>query len=153
MKFIKVFAAITIAFSTLFAADENPSALGLQIGAATVADAKAKYRLEQKKLGSNKEGELFEIDVSDIKIDGIKQASIYFDKNGKLALIEMTFSDDKFALLCESLGEKYTTLLDHRPPTGVKSAIFSAGESKIILEQSHLGTGIVYVANWVLASE
>ncbi|MDR2151844.1 MAG: hypothetical protein LBO72_03395, partial [Helicobacteraceae bacterium] len=96
MRFIKVFAAIAITFSTLFAAGENPSPLGLEIGKATIADAKAKYRLESKGINRYSESEWFEVDISSIEMDNVKKATMIFDENGTLALVGIKFSGDRF---------------------------------------------------------
>ncbi|MDR2151262.1 MAG: hypothetical protein LBO72_00420, partial [Helicobacteraceae bacterium] len=87
MGFVRVFATIIVAFSALFAAGENPSTLGLEVGKSTIADAKAKYSLKSTGINRYSEGEQFEIDVSGVKLDGATKAFIIFDKNGKLAAI------------------------------------------------------------------
>jgi hypothetical protein len=130
-------AAIAITFSTLFAAGENPSALGLEIGKATIADAKAKYRLESKGINNLSEGEYFLVELSDIKLDNVIEASIVFDKSGKLAAVGIIFSGDRFDSLYKSLSEQYALQNDQTEFQGVKSAIFVAGNSKIILAKWH----------------
>ncbi|MDR2638712.1 MAG: hypothetical protein LBC09_02610 [Helicobacteraceae bacterium] len=151
MSLIRLFVAISIAFSALFAAEENPSPLGLQIGAATIADAKAKYRLKSVGVNRYSEGEQFNIELGSVNMDNVKEASIIFDKNGKLAYVGLEFTGDKFNSLYESLSGKYTTRSKQIPFVGNKSAVFSAGGSEIRLSKPHMSfdTSLHYGATWL----
>jgi hypothetical protein len=151
MSLIRLFVAISIAFSALFAAGENPSPLGLEIGKATIADAKAKCGLESSGVNRHSEGEVFQVEASSIKMDNVKEAFMTFDKSGKLAFVGITFSGKKFDSLYKSLSGKYTVKSKDIPFVGNKSAVFTAGNSRINLDEPHLGfeTTLYYGATWL----
>ncbi|MDR2636074.1 MAG: hypothetical protein LBC08_04505 [Campylobacteraceae bacterium] len=147
MSLIRLFVAVSIAFSTLLAASENPSPLGLEIGVATVKDAKAKLALELDGINPASGGEQYSVtDIKAVNLDGLRKAAIFFDKKGKLVYVglEFDFGIERFNNLYESLKKKYTVKSEKfsYPPF----VAFTAGNSEIRLSQPHAASSKMNLA-------
>lgn len=131
----KIFIAL-ILFSV--AAFANPSPFGLQIGKATVSEVKAKYSTQHKGVNKYSNGDMYDLDVSELSFDGLDSAMVVFDSNGKLQAVLCSLSKDKFQYLFGSLKKKYKLVHSNIPFVGDTSAKFMDGNTEITLNAPHM---------------
>ena len=140
-KFIMfIVAIITFVFSSY--ASSNPKPLGLELGVATISEAKAKYNLIYDGINKYTLGKMYKIKPSELNIEGLKEISLIFSKDEKLQGILMTFpkdfNDTFWNKLFNSLKKKYILKSSYTPFVGNKYALFEKGNSIIKLESPHL---------------
>lgn len=119
----------------------NAAPLGLEIGAATAAQVKAKLggTTSLSELGKNKftEGVMLGGDGGGLGVDGLKQITFIFGKDDVLQAVLMTLEKD-FNRTFEMLRKKYTLVSKQIPFVGDSYARFSQGASAVVLDAPHL---------------
>lgn len=122
--------------ATLIHAD--PAPFGMQIGKATVADVKAKYSINQAGMNKYSNGAMYELDPSELSMEGLHSSTIVFGSDGKLQAVLSTFSKDKFDYLFGTLKKKYKLVNSSIPFVGNKYAKFIDGNTEITLNAPHM---------------
>jgi hypothetical protein len=124
----------------------DPAPLGLELGKATVKDARKKYSLQN--LGKDKYtlGPMFRIPVSQVNIDDLTDVMLVFDRKGVLQAVALAFPDYKFEEIYRTLRKKYRLVKSENSLVGDKYAEFEDGNSVIVLESGNLGfiTTVIY---------
>ncbi|RUM50355.1 MAG: hypothetical protein DSY47_01840 [Hydrogenothermus sp.] len=149
-KFAYYVFTLLISFTLSFAGD-NPKPLGLEMGSATISDAKAKYNLKYKGINKYTLGDMYGINSSELNIEGLQDITLIFDKDKKLQAVLMefpkNFNHTYWRRLYNSLRNKYTLKSSNIPFVGDRYAIFEQGNSIIRLESPHLGfkTYLIYM--------
>lgn len=128
--------AVLLLFPVLALAD--PAPFGLEIGKATIKEVKSKY--SAKSVGTNKysEGDMYDLDVSQISFEGLQSVRVIFSVEGKLLGVVCTFPKSKFNALFDSLKDKYKLVSSDIPFVGDASAKFVSGNTDIMLKAPHL---------------
>ncbi len=121
-----------------FLANADPSPFGLEISIATVESSKAKYHMKYAGENRYNAGDMYNLNVEEISIEGLQSATAIFDKEKKLVAILTTFSKNKFDYLFSTMKKKYKMSSKNIPFVGNKSATFKNGNSTIVLNAPHL---------------
>jgi len=117
----------------------NPAPFGLEIGKTTISQAKSKYLTMHKVgVGEYTQGEMYEINPSDIKTSGLKNLTLVFSKDKRLMAVQSTFYQGEFDYFFNLLSNKYKLNYKDIPFVGDKSAEFISGETKIFLDAPHM---------------
>lgn len=116
-----------------------PSPFGLEMGKATIDDAKKRYQLESHGKNPVSQGENFEIVTKDIDFDGLQSLNITFNKDRKLVSLSANLGKYRFDALMKSMQAKYTLVNQDIPFVGDKYAQFRDGNIEIMLDAPHLG--------------
>lgn len=116
----------------------DPAPFGLELGKASISDAKKMYSLNEA--GTNKftGGAMFNVSTDQINFDGLQELTLIFDQQEKLAGVLTTLPKEKFDSLYGSLNKKYKLIKKERPFVGNQYAEYSNGGSKIFLAAPHL---------------
>lgn len=115
-----------------------PAPFGLEMGKATISDAKARYALESHGKNPISQGENFDVVTKNIDFDGLQKLNITFDKEGKLVSLSATLSKGRFDDVVASMRRKYKLVKSEIPFVGNKSAEFQDGNTVIFIEAPHL---------------
>lgn len=126
---------IIISCSKIFA---EPNPFGLEINKSTYKDVKKKY--SGRFVGINKfsGGKMYDIYCNQINIDGLKEISTIFSKEGKLLAILTTFNKNKYDSLMSSLSQKYKLISKKDAFVGNKHATFKSDNTLIELNAPHM---------------
>ena len=116
----------------------DPAPFGLEIGNATIEDVKQKYNAKRTGINKYSNGEMYDLDVSRIELDGLQSATVIFSQDGKLLAVLTTLTKKKFDYLFDSLSRKYSLISKRIPFVGSKSARFVDGNTEITLYAPHL---------------
>lgn len=116
----------------------DPAPFGLEIGKASVADVKAKYSTKYTGINKYSNGDVYDLDVSELSLDGLESATVIFGANGKLQGVFCTLPKEKFKYLFGSLKSKYKLLNSNMPFVGDSSAKFVDGNTEITLNAPHM---------------
>ncbi|GHV59331.1 hypothetical protein FACS1894103_2490 [Campylobacterota bacterium] len=121
--------------------DNNPSPIGLQLGKSTMRDVNQKYRLTKKGGGfsSVTGGEIYDLDIKGIAIEGVKSGVVIFEEDGTLAYVCLNINKNRFNAMFDQLNSKYKLTYKDIPYVGNKIAKFKVGNSEIELYAPHLG--------------
>ncbi|MFN3599163.1 MAG: hypothetical protein ACK4VK_05450 [Aquificaceae bacterium] len=139
----------------------DPAPLGLEIGKATIKEAKERYRLTYLGINKYTQGEMYKVDVSELDMKYIRECTLLFDKNGKLVAVVMSFSKSgsgrrtpEFEYYYKLLREKYSLVESRIPFVGDTYARFVDGGTEILLEAPHLSftMTLTYIKKDVLKS-
>lgn len=116
----------------------DPAPFGLELGKATISDAKKLYSLDET--GTNKftGGAMFNVSTNQINFDGLQELTLIFDQQEKLSGVLTTLPKEKFDSLYSSLNKKYQLVKKERPFVGNQYAEYSNGGSKVFLDAPHL---------------
>lgn len=117
----------------------DPAPFGLEIGKATVKDVKSKYGAKHSGTNKYTKGEMYDLDVSRISLEGLQSAEVIFSVEEKLLAVICTLPKSKFNSLFDSLKGKYKLVSSSIPFVGDASAKFVDGNTDITLEAPHLG--------------
>ena len=129
--------AVLLIVPTLTMAD--PAPFGLEIGKASIKDVKDKYNTKSAGINKYSLGEMYDLDVSEIKFDGLQKATVIFSKKGKLLAVLTTLPKRKFDGVLKALRGKYKLVSKKIPFVGNKSAKLLDGNTDITLDAPHLG--------------
>ena len=115
----------------------DPAPFGLEMGVATVDDARERSRLDH--VGLNRYGhQHYRLNPSDLDMAGLKEASAFFDEEGRLAVVLTVYDKARFDFLYDGLRSRYHTVSEEIPFVGNKSARFEDGNTTIDLDAPHL---------------
>jgi hypothetical protein len=132
------FMLATALFFTSAAVIADPKPFGLEIGKATIADAEKAYNIE--KTGTNKysNGPMYNVPVSQLNYDGLKELTLIFNQKGILTGALATLPKDQFKATHQSLSKKYKVISQQVPFVGNSSAKYIDGSTEIELNAPHL---------------
>ncbi|NPA40771.1 MAG: hypothetical protein GXO18_00650 [Aquificae bacterium] len=116
----------------------DPAPLGLELGKATVKDAKKLYRLKEKGINKYSLGPMFTVPISQTNIEGLKEATLIFDERGKLVAVILEFPKSKWNDVYKALRKKYRLIKSKIPFVGDRYAEFKDGKTLIMLDAPHL---------------
>lgn len=129
-------AASLFAFSGVTMADA--SVAGLQLGKTTIQELQNKYDVEMSGINEWSKGEMYTINKNDIAIEGLKDATAIFSKDGKLEAVLLTISDYRFDDLAKSLKKKYKVVKSVKPFVGDALLKLKDGNTTIELNDPHM---------------
>lgn len=123
----------------------DPAPLGLEIGKATVQDAKARYKLRHAGINKYTSGDMYDVDPKQVDMKYLQSCRLIFDKDGKLMAVVMTFPKSgsgrditEFNYYYKLLREKYKLVGSRIPFVGDTWAKFVDGNTEILLDAPHL---------------
>lgn len=116
----------------------DPTPFGLQMGKVTPEDVKAKYSIKQAGMNKYSNGTMYELDPSELSLEGLHASTIVFDSNEKLQAVLCTLSKDRFDYLFATLKKKYKLVNSSIPFVGDKYAKFIDGNTEITLNAPHM---------------
>ena len=116
----------------------EPAPFGLEIGKSTIKDVKAKYGVQKTGINRYSNGEMYDLDVSDINFDGLQKVTVIFSTEGKLLAVLTTLPKNKFDYILSGLSNKYQLVSKNIPFVGNKSAKLIDGNTEITLDAPHL---------------
>ncbi len=70
----------------------DPAPLGLEIGKATVQDAKARYKLRHAGINKYTLGDMYDVDPKQVDMKYLQSCRLIFDKDGKLMAVLMVWA-------------------------------------------------------------
>ena len=116
----------------------NPAPFGLQIGAATIDDVRQNYSAMRTGINRYSGGEMYELEVSRIAMEGLREATVIFSRDGTLLAVLTTLDKSRFDFLFAGLRSKYQLVSQDIPFVGSKRATFMDGNTVIELDAPHL---------------
>ena len=134
-KFIAIATFMTLPMMAI----ADPAPFGLEIGKASIKDVKAKYGAQKTGINKYSGGEMYDLEVSRIKFDGLQKASVIFSREGKLLAVLTTLPKHKFDYVLNGLSNKYQLVSKKIPFVGNKSAKLIDGNTEITLDAPHMG--------------
>ena len=135
MKLKTILAALLLLTALIHA---DPAPFGLEIGKASVADVKAKYSTTYTGINKYSNGDVYDLDVSELSLDGLESATVIFGADGKLQGVFCSLPKEKFRYLFGSLKSKYKLINSNIPFVGDSSAKFMDGNTEITLNAPHM---------------
>lgn len=149
MKIILIFiSSLLLTFPALAA---NPTPLGLELGVATLAQAKqtlgGKTRLGDAGINAYSDGKMLKGDGAGLDVEGLSEITLIFDKSDKLAAVLMTLPKQEgmgdmhnsvFTKTLNTLSGKYKLVEKRVPFVGNSYAKFRQGDSIVELDAPHL---------------
>lgn len=99
---------------------------------------KAKYSVKKEGINIYSKGEMYDINPSNLDIEGLDKATAIFDSKGILVAVVMEFPDYYWDKIYTSLKSKYTLINAQVPFVGNRYAEFVSGDSIIILDAPHM---------------
>jgi len=133
-----ILSAVVAFFMLSGGAIADPAPFGLEIGKATIQEAKKKYTLKNNGVNNYSNGEQYLLDVKDITLEGAKSIDVIFGQDEKLQGVVVTLHKGRFNPLMESLQKKYKLTKSNVAFVGDSSATFSDGNTKIFLNAPHM---------------
>lgn len=131
--------AIALLSSSAFA---DPTIFGMELGAMTEKDLKAKYNVSHTGTNKYSSGNMYSIPVSSIDFQGLKEVTTIFSSDGKLVAVLTTLPKNKFDYLNQALSGKYKLVNQKVPFVGNKAATYRDGATEITLEAPHMSFDI-----------
>jgi len=122
----------------------DPAPLGLEIGKATVQDAKARYKLRHAGINKYTLGDMYDVDPKQVDMKYLQSCRLIFDKDGRLMAVVMTFYGNDFDYYYELLSEKYKPVESYKPFVGDKEAKFVDGDTEILLKDNFFNMTLLY---------
>lgn len=116
----------------------DPAPFGLELGKATVAQAKAKYRLKSDGTNKYSQGPMFKVEPSSVQLDGLQQMTLIFNKQQVLVGVMTTLPKAQFKPFHEMLSKKYRVTSEEVPFVGDASVKYKSGGTQIELDAPHL---------------
>lgn len=133
---VKTILVASLLTATLLHAD--PAPFGLEIGTSTISMMKEKYSSTLVGTNTLTQGDVYDLDPSELGIEGMRTARVTYDKNGKLMAVATTFSKEKFQYLFGQMKSKYKLMSSNIPFVGDTSAKFKNGNTEIQLIAPHM---------------
>jgi len=134
-------AVVLAAVPTREAMAANAAPLGVEIGVSTYDQVKRgigkSTPLEDRGVNRYSGGKMLAGDGSGLAVDGLKELTFIFDREGMLQAVLLTL-DKNFRPTYEMLRRKYKLVSQRIPFVGDSFARFSQGQSVILLEAPHL---------------
>ncbi|AVP96509.1 hypothetical protein C7S18_04540 [Ahniella affigens] len=145
---------LTTMLMTAGAAFADPAPFGLELGKATLTDAKAKYRL--KELGINKysNGPMHQVQPGQISFEGLRNVTLIFDSNQILSGVLTTFPKGRFNDLNDGLAQKYRLVSKSTPFVGDSEAKYVNGQTEISISAPHMSfeLNMIYLRQELLSA-
>lgn len=116
----------------------NPSPFGLELGKATVADLIDKYTTELLGVNSYSNGLMYDLTPSELGLNGLQQARVIFDEDGKLVAVLTKLPKHRFDDLYSMMRGKYRVKSQQIPFVGNKKVVMQDGDTEITLEAPHM---------------
>ncbi len=116
-----------------------PAPFGLELGKNTISQAKEKYHLIDAGTNKYSDGDMYQLDVEELNIDGIESALLIYDKNQILTAVITSFPKEKINDLLPTLKKKYKLIKEKIPFVGNASAKLKDDDCTILLDAPHLG--------------
>lgn len=116
----------------------DPAPLGLELGKATVKEAKSKYKLQADGINKYSLGPMFRMEGSQTGIEGLSEATLIFDEKSRLVAVILDFPKSYWDKVYPALKKKYKLVDSRIPFVGDKYAEFKDGASTIMLNAPHL---------------
>jgi hypothetical protein len=147
---------IVVLFSLLFSSPlfgANPSPLGLEIGVATLKDAKQSLgsKMPLKEMGKNRysHGPMLEGPGEKTEIQNLNNFTLIFDEQEKLNAVVMNFPKNELKPILASLKKKYKIQREQVPFVGNASARLTAADTVIDVDAPHLSFNmqVLYMSN------
>jgi hypothetical protein len=135
MKKILLLCFVIIYTSIVFA---EPAPFGLEIKKATYEDTKKKYSGSDNGITKYSLGKVYQIEVSNIDMEGIESVDAIFDQNDKLVAVFAKFSKARYDALFNYLNQRYKLTSNQDAFVGNRYAIFRDGDTKIVLDAPHM---------------
>ncbi len=116
----------------------SPSPFGLELGKNTISQAKEKYHLIDAGINKYSDGDMYQLDVQELNIDGIESALLIYDKNQILTAVITSFPKENINELLPTLKKKYKLIKENVPFVGNASAKLKDDDCTILLDAPHL---------------
>jgi hypothetical protein len=145
------FLLILVILFSFFSASKAaaPSPLGLAVGKTTLEEIEKKYGCSFLGVDSRCHCFICQLDLKKIKektgLRSVKEAVAFFDGNGRLVFLSLTFPSDDFLKLLKVLKRKYEPVELKIPMIGNKVAVFKADGGVLIYLKSPINTFDVYL--------
>ena len=116
----------------------SPAPFGLELGKNTVSEAKNKYHLIDAGINKYSGGDMYQLDVKELNVDGIESALLIYDKSQTLSAVITSFPKEKLNDLLPTLRKKYKPIKENIPFVGDASAKFKDDDCTILVDAPHL---------------
>lgn len=116
----------------------SPAPFGLELGKNTVLQAKNKYHLIDAGVNKYSGGDMYQLDIKELNVDGIESALLIYDKSQTLTAVITSFPKEKLNNLLPTLKKKYKLIKENIPFVGNASAKFKDDDCTILVDAPHL---------------
>lgn len=116
----------------------SPVPFGLELGKNTISQAKNKYHLIDAGVNKYSGGDMYQLDVNELNVDGIESALLIYDKRQILTAVVTSFPKEKLNVLLPTLKKKYKLIKENIPFVGDASAKFKDDDCTILVDAPHL---------------
>ncbi len=132
----KLIAGISICCAMPAFAD--PAPFGLEVGKATISDAKKLYKISEDGTNKYSNGPMYSVPTSQIDFDGLNELTLIFDNSNVLVGVLAILPKHQFKSMHQSLSGKYKVVSQEIPFVGNSSAKYVNGNTEITLNAPHL---------------
>lgn len=145
----KYFAVFLFCIMNCCSSFAEPDPFGIEINRSTYEDVRQKYSGRDAGINKYSQGRMYDINCSQIDIDGLKSIRVIFHKNDKLLAVITKFDKDKYQSLMDSLSKKYKLISKQDAFVGNKYAKFKTDNTIIDLDSPHMSfeLSLSYVHN------
>lgn len=137
MRFIISIVATMFLFLPTVSQAAEP--FGLKIGAMTLTEFETKYESYDNGINTWTGGPMKNIPNSELKIDGLRGATVIFDKDGILVGLLLSFPKNKFDSLNELTKKQYELIRSDIPFVGDKYVSYRDKDTEVRLTAPHMG--------------
>lgn len=116
----------------------DPAPFGLELGKATVTEAKAHFDLDEKGTNRYSGGPMFSVPVSEVDFDGLQDLTLIFNSQNTLVGVLATLPKQQFSSMHGMLSGKYRVVSTNIPFVGNSSAKYVDGGTEITLDAPHM---------------
>jgi hypothetical protein len=136
-KIIKLAFIIFLALNSMGSSAE-PSPFGIIINQTTLEEVKERYKFTEAGLNKYSEGEMLDLETSQLNFEGLKDIRIIFSKDNKVLGILATINKDRYQDLFNMISSKYKLIKQEGGFVGDKMAEFQSDNTQILLLAPHL---------------
>lgn len=142
---------VALPFARIWA---NPAPLGIELLKSTKEDVSKKYKVidEFESLTEEFTNVYFytqELDISTIKMEGLKQVRVFTDKDGLVHGVSLQMNEIKFDEILKSLRGKYTETFSNLQHIGDKEVFFKDGDCVIGLFSMGFDMELIYASTYL----
>lgn len=116
----------------------DPSPLGLEMGKATIEQAKKAFKTEYKGMNKYSFGDMYSVSGAQTGIEGASDATLIFNLNGILVGVLLELPKHRFDSLYNALSQKYQVSSREIPFVGNKKVVMHDGNTEITLNAPHM---------------
>ena len=116
----------------------DPAPLGLEVGKATLKDAKKAYRTEYSGMNQYSLGTMLKVSGDQTGISGVTEATLIFNLQERLVAVLLELPKSRFDALYEALSNKYRVTSREIPFVGNKKVVMRDGHTEITLNAPHM---------------